>query len=59
VTRERIRRLYTVSYRGIRAYLALGGTAMGRACWPAGGVFSLVTSFYGDDEAKFPDKVPG
>jgi hypothetical protein len=27
---------------------------MFRACW---GVFSLVTSFYGDDEAKFADKL--
>jgi hypothetical protein len=35
--------------------LALGGAAMCRACW---GVFSLVTSFYGNDGAKFPDKVP-
>jgi hypothetical protein len=33
--------------------LALGDAAMRRACW---GVFSLVTSFYGNDRAKFPDK---
>jgi len=33
--------------------LALGVAAMCRACW---GVFSLVTSFYGNDGAKFPDK---
>jgi len=35
--------------------LALGGAAHCRACW---GLFSLVTSFYGNDGAKFPDKVP-
>jgi hypothetical protein len=34
---------------------ALGGAAMCRAGW---GVFSLVTSFYGTDGAKFPHKVP-
>jgi hypothetical protein len=34
--------------------LALGGAAHCRARW---GVFSLVTSFYGNDGAKFPDKV--
>jgi hypothetical protein len=33
--------------------LALGDAAMRRAFW---GVFSLVTSFYGNDRAKFPDK---
>jgi hypothetical protein len=33
--------------------LALDDVAMRRACW---GVFSLVTSFYGNDRAKFPDK---
>jgi hypothetical protein len=30
--------------------LALDDVAMRRACW---GVFSLVTSFYGNDRAKF------
>jgi hypothetical protein len=35
--------------------LALGVAAMCRACW---GVFSLVTSFYGNGRAKFSDKVP-
>jgi hypothetical protein len=35
--------------------LALGVAAMCRACW---GMFSLVTPFYGNDGAKFPDEVP-
>jgi hypothetical protein len=34
--------------------LALGVAAMCRACW---GVFSLVTSFYGNDGAKFPKRL--
>jgi hypothetical protein len=33
--------------------LALGDAAIRRACW---GVFSLGTSFYGNDRAKFRDK---
>jgi len=33
--------------------LALGDAAMRCASW---GVFSLVTSFYGNDRAKCPDK---
>jgi hypothetical protein len=52
---QNMRVLFSSAASFFDALLGLGGAAYSGSGW---GVFSLVTSFYGNGEAKFSDKVP-